>query len=117
MATAPLRSERLTDILSEVEDLLLDAKDDPWLIVGDDERTAINVFEDIATRAIEDGKPVLIDPFTADVLYEHNIIDQSDFVAGVLPVSDATARWMASHPDDCTQLLDGICRCVFTPRP
>lgn len=85
MTTYPLRTDRIADLLDGVEDLLLDHASDPLLIVGDDELAAIKVFEDIATTAVEDGKGMSVDQFTADVLYQHSVLDATDFVGEQFP--------------------------------
>ena len=85
MVTGMLRDSSLREVLDGVEDLLLDAASDPMLIVGDDELAAIKVAEDVITRAIEDGKAVSLDQFTADVLYGHNVVDPTDFVGDAFP--------------------------------
>jgi hypothetical protein len=115
MATnATIEPTKLEDVLAEVEDLLLDAADDHWLLT-ESEKEIIVTFEKVATTAVEDGKPVIVGWAMADTLYAHNCIDSADFVGGAWPLSPACAAWVASNPDECTTQFDGYCRCDFDP--
>jgi hypothetical protein len=112
--TATIRPDKVAEVLAGVEDLLLDHNDDPFLLTGG-ERAAIVTFEQVATTAIEDGRPLLVGWLMADLLHEQCVLDSADLVGGQWPLSPDAARWVASNPEDCTQHFDGICRCTFDP--
>jgi hypothetical protein len=109
-----LRPDKLSDILEETERLLLDHNDDPFLLTGS-ERAAIVAFEQVATTAVEDGTPVVVNAILSDILRENMLLDSADLVGGAWPLTPEVARWVASNPLDCTSDFDGICRCSFDP--
>ncbi len=81
MATIP--AERVADILDGIEDDILDnaSAREPWL--SDDERSLFATFEEILTRAVEDGMPVIVSNGFAEVLFVRaSGISHTDFVGG-----------------------------------
>ena len=98
-------------ILDEVESMLLDVTEGHWHL-SDGEGAVLRTFEQIATTAIEDGKPMVVNGKVADVLLSNDLARPIDFVDGV-PLTIECWRWVQKNPDTCTQDFDGICRCIF----
>ena len=109
-----LKPSKMADILEETERLILEHNDDPFIMDGP-ERAMLNAFEDVLTRAIEDGTAIVVNQAVADLLHEQCVLDSADLVGGEWPLGPEAARWVKRNPEDCTQDFDGICRCSFDP--
>jgi hypothetical protein len=99
-------------ILDEVESMLLDVAEGNWHL-SDGEGGVLRTFEAVATTAIEDGKPCIVNGKVADVLLGNDLARPIDFVDAV-PLTVECWRWVQKNPDTCTQDFDGICRCLFS---
>ena len=109
---AVVRPDRVAVVLDNVEALILDHDEDPFILDGV-ERALLNLTERLLTVAVEDGTPVSLQSDVVDILLAENGIHAADFVGGAYPVSPACSAWKLRFPETCTADFDGICRCTF----
>jgi hypothetical protein len=83
--------------LLQVEDLLMDATGDPWLL-SDDQQGALRAFEAVATTAVEDRHDVVIDSIVADLISDA-------FRGSHVPVNPGCER-LCIGPNPCSETCD-----------
>jgi len=110
--SVPVLPAKLEEILADVEDILLDHNDDPFLLTGG-ERNLLVVAEQVLTTAVEDGKGFVMGWEVFDLLTSHTDLRPADFVGGTAPTSPALDKWAKRNSESCTEDFDGICRCNF----